>query len=184
MLGPLVGILVLLEGTNPGTTAVIEKLRCVDGVDSRLVDPDARPNERPLLGRSSVTHTVRRLENLDVFSDGYFLLSVQYRGAGFMRCRARLAPERMASLRRDLERTKAWVLKRSSDVSGDSEALEIQLDRRRRGSAEFTPERWARLPAAQAVQKVVEQLKADVCGGPCPEPRNRIPWYDRIQYTR
>jgi hypothetical protein len=133
-----------------------------------------------MLARSSVTFQVRRLENLDVFSDGYLQLSVGYREAGLMRCRARLTPARVVSLRRDLERTRVWLLKTLTTVSGDSEALTIRLDRKRRGSAEFTPERWARLPATRAVQRIVDQLKAEVCGGRCPEPRNRTPWYDLI----
>ena len=180
MFVPAIAVVLLLEGASPAPDAVSEKLTCVDDVDSRLVNPDARPDEDPLVWRSSVTFNVRRLENLDVFSDGYLLFSVGYRDAGLMRCRARLTPTRMMSLRRDLEKTKVWFVKRSKDASGDSEALGIRLDRKRRSSAEFTPERWARLPATRAVQKILDQLKADVCGGPCPEPRNRTPWYDLI----
>jgi hypothetical protein len=180
MFALVVAVVLLLEGASPTPEVVTEKLTCVDDVDSRVVNADARPDEELLLWRSSVTFHVRRLENLDVFSDGHVVLSIGYREAGLMRCRARLTTERVVSLRRDLERTKVWLVRRSKDVSGDSEALGIRLDRKRRGSAEFTPERWARLPATRAVQRIVDQLKAEVCGGRCPEPRNRTPWYDLI----
>jgi hypothetical protein len=141
---------------------------------NRLYD---RPKERPALGWSNVR--LRRIADVDVFSDGRVMLRVAYTDAGIIECQARLTSERMAALREDIARTKAWQLKMVHDRDAEWEGLEIRLDRRRRCSVALTPREWQSLPATRALQRVIDQLKSDVCGGPCPEPKNRTPRYER-----
>ena len=60
MSAPFIGLVLLLEATNPAPGAIAEKLTCVDGVDWRTVDPNERPGETPLVARRSRRQSERQ----------------------------------------------------------------------------------------------------------------------------
>jgi hypothetical protein len=160
------------------SAVLLEPLKCIGRIDYNFYEV----KRTPFLRWSTVR--MRRLENVDVHSDGIISFMVQYRDAGLIDCKARLTVERVASFREEVVKTRAWRLKGSKNVSPESETLQLRLERGRHCDLEFLPEKWATLPATRAVQAAIDRLKVDFCRGPCPEPRDRIPSYDRVEYPQ
>ena len=163
---------------GPPYTVLVEPLKCLGRIDYDFYEVKRTPFVR------WSTIRMRRLENVDVHADGIISFVVQYRDAGLIDCKARLTVERVASFREEILKTRAWRLRGSKHVSPESETLQLQLGRGRHCDLEFEPAKWATLPATRAVQAAIDRLKVDFCRGPCPEPRDRIPSYDRVEYPR
>ncbi len=146
-----------------GAPTVLEKLSCLDHLDY----------DRKAGGILWVKHESarwNRIEGISLFSNGYVVLYVQVPEAGLLDCRARIGSERLLRFKTDINNSKVWRVRGPRQVYGERDSLYLALDRTRRCDFAMSAQRWAQLPAAQAVQEAIDQLKRDLCGGACPEP--------------
>lgn len=112
-----------------------------------------------------------RLETLSMFEDGTVMLSAQSRTDGAVHCRAKLTPERLARFRSDFTRTPVCRVK-SMKMSSKKERFGMTVDfgRPYRCVVELPAARWVARPETRAVQAVIDELRRELCGGPCPKP--------------
>jgi hypothetical protein len=175
----LIGLIPFLLGEphlDPVARGLVEPLTCINRLDYE----HDRLGEKPYFVWATVR--MRRMESMGILPDGFVAFTVQYRDAGTLDCRAKVTPARVARFIEEVRKTKIWLLKGSKHLSGEWESLTLGLDRHHRCDIEVEPDKWARSPAARSLVLAIDRLKLDVCGGPCPEPGDRIPYYDRPGY--
>ena len=148
---------------------LVRKLTCVERMDHA-----GHPHSTPFLTRTRATSLGLRFEYLRVYPEGQVVFVVSIHDSGTIDCQATLASERLQSFRSELLATKFWTLRPGKSPGGrEVERLAVALDQTRRGDFEMTPGQWNRSPVTRAVQAAIDRLKMDICGGPCPEPKER-----------
>ena len=165
-------VAVVAQGVaDPATTPLARKLICIDHVDYK-----STPRERTVMVRWRSALHLERLEQVWLYVDGEVLFAVQIRDFGSIECRAKLASERLAAFKADVARTEFWRIRASRHASGPNiEGLSLHLDANRRCDFEMTAAQWAKSPLTPPIQASIDRLMVDVCGGLCPEPKERKP---------
>jgi hypothetical protein len=160
-------LLVLAPTSSPqeNSSALARRLTCMNRFDL-----DHQPSGAPLVMLGS-THEPR-IENLHIYPDGYVVYSVHIGSGELIDCRARLLPVRVSSLKAELLRTEVWRTPSQRHVQdGANESLFLDLGSSRRCRLQLSRASWMRTAATRAVQKTIDQLKKEICEGPCPEPK-------------
>jgi hypothetical protein len=145
-----------------------KQLTCV-----QRINYNSNPTMRPWLVRGVVRW--RRVESLAVYPDGSIVLSVKYRDAGSMECEARLDLAYLVRLREAIARTKVCGFKPPARAENEYDSLYVGLEKSRPCRIQVPPWLWGKELSRRAAQAAIDRLKADICGGACPEPTAQQP---------
>jgi hypothetical protein len=161
----------LFFGGEPqvGGPSLARKLTCMDRIDHH-----GGPQSAPFLSHSQTSSLGLRWDYLRVFADGQVWFSVQIYDFGAIECQAALTPERLAVLKSDLAGTKFWRLpNKGGDGAREVVSFSAKLDEDRTCDIKMKLSQWTKSAVALSVQAALDRLKREICGGSCPEPKER-----------